>query len=319
MEIVAAFEAALVLDALHQTGVLEALRTPATAAELARRCGVDLGVLEPVLGYAARACTLVERGTDGRFALGDDAAGLAAHMLDQYVGGYGRALAALPALLRGAGAGRTAVDLARHAAAFAADRPDGGMSEAARMVLGLGVTGVVELGCGGGQTLCALASASPDLRALGIEANPEAAAVAAGRVRTRGLSGRVRVELGEALAVLGRGVPEGVQAVLAASVLNAMWREADGAAAFVAGLGRLLPGRLLVVSDYYSHIGQADGGTARTLLHDVVQVASGQGLPPPDREGWAAAYAAAGACLLQVLEAADDGIDRFVHLVRLPG
>jgi SAM-dependent methyltransferase len=320
VDVVARYETALVLDALHRTGVLAAMRVPAPAVELAQQCGVDVTMLEPLLAFAAASCTLIERGADGSFGLSGAARELrfATHMLDQYVGGYGPALTALAMLLREGGTGAALVDLRRHAAAFTNNEPPDLLSEAAKIILDLGATGVVELGCGGGQTLCALAQASPTLRAIGIDANPEAVVVAAARIHAHGLSERVRVWSGEALDVLRQMPLDGVQVVLAASMLNALWRETDGVAVFVAALAQLLPGRLLVVSDYYSHLGVVGRGSARTLLHDVVQIVSGQGLPPPTCEGWDSAYRAGGATLLQALEASGDGIDRFVHLVRLP-
>lgn len=321
VNIVAAFQTAMVLDGLHRTGVLASLRTPATAVELALRCGVDQRLLAPLLEYAAVSSVLVERREDGRFALvGDDRRlAFAAHMLDQYIGGYGPPLGAIADALRTGATATVPPDLQRHAAAFAGDQPDDGLSEAAVIILDLGITRLVEFGCGGGQTLCAIAAANPEISCLGIEANPAAAAAAADRIRARGLSGRVRIETGGALEVLQREVTEGIQAILAASMLNAFWRSAGDLAAFLMNLAQLLPGRLLLVSDYYSHLGRAEGGEARTLLHDLVQVVSGQGLPPPSIDPWAAAYAAAGAELVHALEAAGDGIDRFVHLVRLPG
>lgn len=320
VDVVARFEAALVLNALHRTGVLAALRTPATVTELACQCEVSASLLEPLLAFAAASCELVERRDDGTFALVAEGRGLrfAAHMLDQYIGGYGPALAHLPSLLRDGRTGEGLVDMVRHAAAFDIAEPAEALTEAAKIILDLGATGVIELGCGAGQTLCALATANPMLSADGIDANPEAVALASARIRARGLCDRVHVRSGDALDVLGRIPREGVQVILAESMLNALWGEAGGVAMFVAGLARLLPGRLLVVSDYYSHLGQPDRGTARTLLHDLIQVVSGQGLAPPTCDGWASAYSAAGADLLQVLEASGDGIDRFIHLVRLP-
>ena len=149
VDIVARYEAALILDALHCTGVLVALQAPAPASELARRCNVSVGLLEPLLAFAAASCTLVERRPDGCFALGGEARdlGFAGHMLDQYIGGYGPALGVLPRLLRAHETGAAFVDLRRHAAAFATDEPETSLSEAAKIILDLGVTGLVELGC----------------------------------------------------------------------------------------------------------------------------------------------------------------------------
>jgi hypothetical protein len=76
VDIVARYEAALVLDALHRTGVLAALQAPSTAAELAHRCELNIELLEPLLAFVAAACTLIERRPDGSFALAAEARGL---------------------------------------------------------------------------------------------------------------------------------------------------------------------------------------------------------------------------------------------------
>jgi SAM-dependent methyltransferase len=320
VSMIAAHYAALITDALHQTGVLKALRVPSAPAELAMHCGLAEDLLAPLLAFVALTTTLVERRPDGRFALTGEDRDLAfsGHMLDQYVGGYGPPLAALGTLLREGRTAASLVDLGRHAAAFAGCDA-GPLSEAAKLVLDLGATGVIELGCGGGQTLCALAAADPALTALGIDANPALVASATARAGALGLSKRVQIKLGDALEVLDSMPIDGVQVILAASMLNALWNEAGRVAAFVRKLGSLLPGRLLVVSDYYSHLaGDSEHGTARTLLHDIAQLVSGQGLPPPSIDGWKAAYTEANASFLHAFEASADGIDRFIHLVKLP-
>jgi SAM-dependent methyltransferase len=318
----AAHYAALILDALHRTGVLAALRVPSAPTELAERCDLAPDVLEPLLAFVALTSTLVERLPDGRFALasGERDLTFAAHMLDQYVGGYGPPLAALAKLLREKRTGESLVDMERHAAAFSGDNTTESLSEPAQLVLDLGATGVVDLGCGSGQTLCALAAANPAITGLGIDVNPGAVAGAIARVRNRGLSERVQIRLGDALEVLAQTPADGVQVVLATSMLNALWNEAGRVAAFVGGLASLLPGRLLIVTDYYSRLSSnIERSTARTLLHDVAQLVSGQGLPPSTIDGWAAAYAAANASFLHAFEASGDGLDRFVHLVKLAG
>ena len=54
-----------------------------------------------------------------------------------------------------------------------------------------------------------------------------------------------------------------------------------------------------------------------TLLQDMAQSISGQGIPPADVAQWAAVYEAAGCGLLHVYEGDSSGIAWFVHVVRL--
>jgi SAM-dependent methyltransferase len=311
-----------VLDALHQTGALRLLVTPQPADRLAATLGVDSAILEPLLVFAALRSDVIDQARDGRFQLAGDGAGLGRveHLLDQYIGGYGPPLRTLAALMAGHAA--APVDLTRHAAAFATKPGDlATLNEAGQLIQGFGATRIVELGCGGGQALVALALANPDLSALGIDANPAAADAALTFAASLGVADRVEIGCGDGLALLaGRADLAGFQIVLAASVLNALWAQDLLVAGFLRQLGGLLPGRIMVISDYYSHLGRpSHQATPRTLIHDLAQLLSGQGVPPPDRVRWQKAYQAAGAELIEVMEAAGDGIDRFIHLIKLPG
>jgi len=326
VEIVEGYYLALALDGLHQAGVLAALAaSPMDAESLGRRLGLAAGLLERLLDFVAARTDLVVKESGG-FAINADprTLRLTRHMLDQYVGAYGPLLGRLPTLLKDPAAGPALVDRARHAAAFAG--PDDGASascaETVRLILELGATSIVDLGCGGGHLLCDAAAANPDLRGLGIDSNPEAVKVARRLARRRGVDGRIEATCGDALDVIGRrGDQErrGVQLVVASSMLNARWTAPGDAVQFLQRLARLLPGRILIVSDYYSRLqaGGANEAGSRTLIHDIAQLLSGQGLPPASLEGWEGAYRAAGADLLHGFEATGDGIERFIHIVKL--
>ena len=321
IETVKGYYAALVLDALHQIGALDRLRCWHDRTELIDACGVNPTYVAAALDFVLAATNLFETDNAGRVRFVGTAADhmRVAHMLDQYVGGYGPMLSNLAALIKHGRQGDALVNLGRHAAAFAEDdNSRTRVSEAVRIVIELGATSVIELGCGGGQALCDLGDAVPDLTALGIDANPAVVASARELVRKRQLDDRVCILEGEALEVLADVQSAGVQMILASSFLNAFWSTPDDASVFLRRLSALLPGRLLIVSDYYSQLGpRCAQASTRTLIHDLVQVVSGQGLPPPDVDEWARVYAQAGAEMLYVFEAPGDGLNRFVHLIKL--
>ncbi|MEN2787548.1 class I SAM-dependent methyltransferase [Sphingomonas qilianensis] len=314
----------LILDALHQAGVLAALEVPLHPSEVARRCGLDEALLAPLLTLACARSDLLDVLHDGRVVRtgGDAALDMTRHLLDQYVGGFGPTLGSLAVMLKGDG-GRPAFDEQRHAAAFLGNDPfDSPLQEVARLILALGATGVVELGCGGAQTLCQLAARSPGLRGLGIDANPWMIGQAQRTVDRLGFRSRVELVCGDAIAVVrarGPAAMSNVQVVLASSFLNAFWRRASDLPDLIRALGALAPGRILIVSDYYGGLGQSeiDALAPRTLVHDIAQLASGQGVPGSSRILWSDAYAAGGATLLECHEACFDGIDRFIHVVEL--
>lgn len=320
-----AYYLSLVLDGLHQAGVLRALVDGnADSGSLAARLDLEPALLAPLLDFAAARSDLLVKQAEGSFRLSDPAGSLVfvEHMLDQYVGGYGPPLAQLGSLLKDPSRGRQLVDGHRHARAFAGEGASSSASEAVRLIVDLGATSIVDLGCGGGHLLCDAAAANPELRALGIDSNPDAAAEARQQACERDLDGRVEIVCGEALKALA-GLDDdrraGIQIAVGSSMLNSFWAFPGSMAEFLRELARLLPGRILLVFDYYSHLarGAGPGAEPRTLIHDVAQLVSGQGLPPPSAEGWLTAYEEAGAELLHRFDARADGIDRFVHIVRL--
>lgn len=314
----------LILDAFHRVGVLRALDEAGTdAAGLANRLGFDPDHLEPLLDFAALRCDLLNKdGAKYRLSGGSRGAVFAEHMLDQYVGGYGPLLANLASLLRDKTSGTAWIDRKRHADAFAGGSDGAPPSEVVQLVLDFGATNILDLGCGGGQLLCDAAAANPELRGFGIDSSPDVAQAARAHAQRRSVDARIEIACGDVLEVLAQRtqVDTHIQLVIASSLLNAYWGAPGSATAFVRELGRLLPGRVLIVSDYYSHLarGTEPGAEARTLIHDVAQLLSGQGLPPPSFEGWDLVYAQAEVELLHRFEASGDGIDRFIDLLKLP-
>ncbi len=91
----------------------------------------------------------------------------------------------------------------------------------------------------------------------------------------------------------------------------------SGAVAWLAGLGKALPGRPMLIEDYYGRLaGKKGEAHGPTLLHDYVQLISGQGIPPAGLSEWRKIYAAAGCRLIHVTE--DTSSTRFIHIVVLP-
>jgi hypothetical protein len=108
-----------------------------------------------------------------------------------------------------------------------------------------------------------------------------------------------------------------VRSVTAASMANELF--ADGPARAVAWLRHLrglLPGRTMLIADYYGRLGYWRTPPDRKVaLHDYIQIISGQGVPPPDLRAWRGIYRKAGCTLLHALE--DPAATNFVHILRL--
>jgi hypothetical protein len=114
---------------------------------------------------------------------------------------------------------------------------------------------------------------------------------------------------------------ERITGLHANSLLNEFFRRGPREAArFVTYLKRWFPGKPAVFVDYYGRLGTTKrdpAGYAHTLLHDLVQALTGQGVPPPDWKGWRKVYEHAGAKVLHRLEGERDGVAWFAHVVRL--
>jgi hypothetical protein len=106
-----------------------------------------------------------------------------------------------------------------------------------------------------------------------------------------------------------------VQSIAACQLANEMFGAGpSGAIAWLRGLRRTLPGRPLLICDYYGRLGSRHRNVRREiLLHDYAQLISGQGVPPTDRRQWQAIYSEAGCRLVHAIE--DSASTLFVHIV----
>lgn len=335
---------------LHRAGVLDALRSPRPARSVADELGLDTGWLTGCLAFLARLSDVVERLDDGCFRATVPAYERFGFVLDKFVGAYGPCLdEAAPAPSR--------VDGGALAHAFervANEREVHGDELPIASVLAEweAAAHVVDLGCGPASLLVGMAARDPSFTGIGVDANPAMCAAAADAVARRGVGQQVTILEGDALTVLST-LPEETRqeatGLYGRSFFNACFgRGVEGAADVLRRLAGLYPGRLVVVDDYYGELGRWPGGEAGSggvggtgsgeagsgeagsggvggrehraaCMQDLVQVWSGQGVPPGDRAGWAAVYAAGGARLHGAYESDVDGFRRFVHVVELAG
>jgi SAM-dependent methyltransferase len=300
---------------LHALGILAELRSRSTAEALAGRFGVDREVLDGTLAYLAARTNIVTRNGDC-YALDEGYDDGARFLLDLHVRAFAPVSADLATVLQHPQEACARVDRGAQAAAFADDAGDAALAGILRQ---LGFATILELGCGTGALLRALARADPRLAGVGVDTSSAMCRVARDRIRAEGLETRLRIVQGDARdphACLPADTPK-TAAVVARDFLNELCRGGGHAAiAWLRRLRALLPGRVLVVADYYGQLGwEPIDADRRILLHDFVQLISGQGVPPPDLNGWAAMYDAADCELAHAIE--DPRSARFVHLVRL--
>jgi SAM-dependent methyltransferase len=317
LDLVEGFHLAHVVTALHELGVLRTLRETSSASEAAARCGLATDLLVPLLDYVAGRTELVDK-HDDQFSTTRHYDAFARFQLDQYIGVYGTNARAVAELLREPAHAACLANLDRHAQAYA-EFGDPGVGLIVDLVAQLGLNHVLDLGCGPGSTLLALARRSADFIGWGIDSNPAMIAAARQRLRAAGVAERVEMFEGN-LADLNTALPlhirPTVQCIVAVSLVDAFFAAGnEQVISWLRLLSELLPGRALLLADYYGRLGKVEPPWPRqTALHDLVQLLSGQGVPPADRVGWSELYAAAGCTLIHVVE--DEESTGFIHILR---
>jgi SAM-dependent methyltransferase len=228
-----------------------------TAAELAADTGTDPELVER-WAWGADAHDLVEIG-DGRLILPDDVAMI---LLDpdrsEYLGGQyllattgsldydvlpdlfrsGRTAAARPNRYRTAIERLTVQDIAVFFQEVLAVLP--------QLVVGLrDGAPVIDIHCGGGRWLVAMARRFPDISLIGVEFEPDSVARARANVTEAGLADRIRIEQDEVTAV------DHVGEVQLAYFQYALHQLPDPVAALRSAWAAVRPGGWLVVLDWY--------------------------------------------------------------------
>ena len=323
-DLVEAFQLSRAVSALHDANVLASLRQPLTADSLAKQHRLDSRLLRGVLEYIAARTDLLRK-IGSRFVLTREYSTASRFLLDLYAGAYGGNASRLEQLLRNPRLAGGAVDRRRHARAI-----DEGSRVAftpfAGLLSQLQFRSILDLGCGAAGMLVELAVKDPEFVGWGVEVNPAACRAARARIRSAGAGRRVTIFQGDSIdlpRILPPAVRARIQAVTAVQVANEMFGHgATRAIQWLRTLRKVLPGRPLFLSDYYSLLlgdktrsPKSTPNRRETLLHDYVQVISGQGVPPATLRDWRRIYAEAGCRLASVIH--DRSTTRFVHIVVL--
>jgi SAM-dependent methyltransferase len=299
---------------LERLGILESLREPLTAGDVAAKHQVNEEVLEATLWMLA-AKTSVVRYRSGKYQTTSAFDPQACFYLLQYAGSYGANAHQLAKILRKPSAGRYLVDREQHRRAYEQIQTSGN-DPLARMVLQLGFNRVLDLGCGTANMLLYLASHRKDFIGWGMDNSPQMCAAARRRVAATRNGRRIKILHADSRALksaISAPIFEQVEAITAKGVANEFFAEGiSEAVAWLANIKALFPGRTLLIADYYGHGFKKKPGRVVRLL-DYVQVISWQGVPPPDVAGWETVYRAAKCKLIQTVE----HLPTFIHVLKL--
>jgi len=325
LDVIEGYYLAHIVHHFHRRGLLEYLARPRSPEWLARRFGYDAPLLSALLHYVSQRTDILSRSEGGRYRLEPLYADYyyLGFQLDKFLGAYGATVERIDASLRRKGLGRALVDRRREAQAY--DRiqspPNQVVLEVARDRT---IPSMLDLGCGPATLLTALATSDRAFRGWGIDASAAMCRVARARVARSGFADRIRIIHGDARVVarsVSRRERARIETLHCKGLLNELFRHGPGeAAAYLGRLRALFPGRLLFVVEYYGKLTRVSDPGPRyghTLLHDLIQMLTSQGVPPADLAGWADVYARGGCALEHAYEGDSQGIEWFVHLVRL--
>lgn len=325
LEIIEGFYAAHIVYYFHRQGVFERLGAERTASEVALEFGYDPELFAALLCFLHQTTNLLKRNRSGNYSLKTNFHQyyFLGFQLDKFIGAYGPPLVDLEHSLRSETLGRQLINRTEQALAYGKiESPPTAVVIATVRERRLG--SLLDLGCGPATLLTELCASDAAFHAWGIDQSKEMCKVARQRVVEAGLARRIRIINADAwnLATFLRPkVRSGIQALQSKGLLNELFGQGDKMAIeYLQKLKKLFPGRLLFVVDYYGKLTRVPRIQAKyrhTLIHDLIQVATAQGVPPADLAGWAAVYDAAGCSIEHAYEGDNQGIEWFVHLVKL--
>jgi len=248
---------------------------------------------------------------------------LFAYHLDKFLVAYGLNLLNVDRIAKSPRSGARLVNQAALATAF--HGADSGAPKAfVRILRESAIRVLLELGCGTAPMSRSLARIDKSIVAWAVDMNSDMCTVARSLVASEGLAERVHIRqstIAKLESVIPKRIRSRVDTLYAQSVMNAFCSHGQAPALeLLQGLRRVFPERRLFIVDYFGRLGtriSTKASELHTILQDIVQALSGQGIPPAGHQRWFALYDEAGCRVEGAYEGTDVGVHWFVHHVTL--
>jgi len=293
---------------------------------VARNTRLDPKLVKLLLDFVSQKSSIIERKANGGYYIKDqdNYSRVFWHNLEKYVGAYGPCLEALKDGSASMKKVHAAVDRSILAMSYArCEFPSNPML--ADILFQNRIHNLLDIGCGTASLLVTLGVRDKNFLGWGLDLNKEMCRLARNRIHQAGLAKRIRIIHGDgrhASQFVPDPMVKRIAALSASSILNSFLggKRNNRAISFLSSLKQRFPNRLLFVADYYGKLGSSSSRAdhcPETMVHDLVQAISGQGIPPPSLRGWLQIYRGADCKLLHAVEGRNNGIDWFIHVVEL--
>jgi ubiquinone/menaquinone biosynthesis C-methylase UbiE len=187
----------------------------------------------------------------------------------------------------------------------------------------LGVKTLLDLGCGTGKLLIDFCEQSKQHKAFGIEQNVHLLPIVKKQIKQNKLSASIKLIKGNVTnfnTLLKANEQKSIDAIYGASILNEFFQSPTTLVQFLKNLKKTFAGKFFIVVDYYGILNTkqaAKKNKSHNYVHDVMQVLSGQGVPPSTKNDWDVYYKKAGCKLILAHEAKNNSINWFIHVIKL--
>lgn len=324
LDLVEGFYTSQAVWALHRLGALRSLEDTTDISDLAEQLNCDEHLFSALIDYVYHTTDLLIReGTRYHLSPTHRANSDLGFHIDKFLGAYGPAIADVIDVLADPTKGPTLRDGAALARAFIQLAPQS-PSLTGQLLQAWRIPSLLDLGCGTGNLLIELAQSDLEFHGWGVDSSSDMVTTATEHIRHAGLSARIQIAHGDVRALNRSAVlqsREAIRALYARSVINEFFADRGRSAVdILLNLKRLFPGRRLFIEDYYgrlTHNRPVNPAHQHTLLQDLAQAVSGQGIPPPDLPGWAQVYEAAGCDFVKAYEGDNNGVAWFIHVLHL--
>jgi len=280
---------------------------------------IDDNELDMLLKYAALITPMLEyTSTNGYRLAGELQDKHSLFNLEKFLGAYGPVLAA--AIIDDCIPAPNTIDDARLASAFSL-LAEGRLTWLANALADLPTQDVLEIGCGSAPVLRELAKRSAVCSGWAVDSSENMVKLARHMVRCQGLENQISVHqcsIDDVLSGLHKSILS-AKVVVLRGVLNSFCSPTPHAMIPVLQeLASRFPNSYIVVSDYYSCLEtSSDPDFLPSMTQDIVQLLSGQGIPPSDESLWDSLYREAGLLLCKrVINSTVPGIRQFVDILK---